>query len=225
MRLQTTLLAGVGGGLLAAARGGLRGGWSHYLWSAADALFLTALLSLIESPLGPLLGSYLVLVCAAGLFFQTRLIAFTTVVSMLAYAGLLVLRPEESRPLHYALLFEATLSIAGLVVGYQVWRMGVFGNTTKTASSREEASLHYHDRQVDAMPVATCLKCSSHCSTRTGFAFYEQPPDVIAKSRRFSLGSTITARSPRNRACSKEVKPKRVAAVITIYRKGRMRTC
>ena len=100
-------------------------GWSHYFWSAADALFLTALLSLIESPLGPLLGSYLCLVCAAGLFFQTRLVVFTTFTALLAYTGLLILRPEESQPLHYALMFAATLLIAGLVVGYQVWRMRV----------------------------------------------------------------------------------------------------
>ena len=101
------------------------GGWSHYFWSAADTLFLTALLSLIAAPLGPLPGSYLVLVCAAGLFFQTRLVAFTTAMCMLAYAALLLLRPEEARPLHYALLFEATLWITGFVVGYQVWRMRV----------------------------------------------------------------------------------------------------
>ena len=103
----------------------LRGGWSHYFWSAADALFLTALLSVIDPPLGPLLGGYLVLVCASGLFFQTRLVVFTTVITMLAYSGLLLLRPEEGRPLHYALLFLVTLAIAGFVVGYQVWRMRV----------------------------------------------------------------------------------------------------
>lgn len=100
-------------------------GWSHYFWSAVDAIFLTALLSLIKGPLGPLLGGYLVLVCAAGLYFQTRLVVFTTAATMLAFAGLMFLRPEEAKPLHYALLFEATLWIAGFVVGYQVWRMRV----------------------------------------------------------------------------------------------------
>jgi serine/threonine-protein kinase len=101
------------------------GGWSHYFWSAADALFLTALLSQIDPPLGPLLGGYLVLVCASGLFFQTRLVAFTTAFAVLAYGGLLIARPEEAQPPHYALFFAATLAIAGLVVGYQVWRMRV----------------------------------------------------------------------------------------------------
>jgi serine/threonine-protein kinase len=100
-------------------------GWSHYFWSAADALFLTALLSLINPPLGPLLGGYLVLVCASGLFFQTRLVVFTTATTILAYGGLLILRPGEAQPLHYSLFFAATLAIAGLVIGYQVWRMRV----------------------------------------------------------------------------------------------------
>jgi serine/threonine-protein kinase len=107
------------------ASGALRGGWSHYFWSAVDALFLTALLSVVEPPLGPFLGGFLVLVCSSGLFFQTRLVVFTTVIAMLAYSGLLVLRPEEAPPPHYALLFLVTLAIAGLVVGYQVWRMRV----------------------------------------------------------------------------------------------------
>jgi hypothetical protein len=100
-------------------------GWSHYLWSTADAAFLTALLSQVVPPLGPLVGGYLVLICASGLFFQTRVVAFTTIGTMLAYIALLVLRPEAARPLHYAVLFLACQAITGFVVGYQVWRMGV----------------------------------------------------------------------------------------------------
>jgi serine/threonine-protein kinase len=99
--------------------------WSHYFWSAADAAFLTALLALIAPPLGPLLAGYVVLICASGLFFQTRLVAFTTASVILAFACLMFLRPEETRPLHYALLFETALAITGFVAGYQVWRMGV----------------------------------------------------------------------------------------------------
>jgi serine/threonine protein kinase len=100
-------------------------GWAYYLWNVADPLFLTALLSLIVSPLGPLLGGYLLLVCASGLFFQTRHVLVTTLSVLASYALLLVLRPEESRPWHYSLCFAATLAITGFVVGYQVWRMGV----------------------------------------------------------------------------------------------------
>jgi serine/threonine-protein kinase len=100
-------------------------GWSHYFWGATDAVLLTALLALLEGPLGLLLGSYLVLICGSGLFFQTRLVAVTTLAAMMSFAGLLALRPAEAHPWHYALLFEASLVIAGLVVGYQVWRLSV----------------------------------------------------------------------------------------------------
>jgi len=99
--------------------------WTHYLWSATDAFLLTGVLSLLEGPLGPLLSGYLVLVCAAGLYFQTRMVAFNTAALLAAYGLLLVLRREEAQPLHYALLFAATLAIAGFLVGYQVWRMSV----------------------------------------------------------------------------------------------------
>jgi serine/threonine protein kinase len=99
--------------------------WAHYFWSGVDTLFLTGLLSLVSPPLGPFLGSYLVLICASGLFFQSRLVAFTTGAAMFAYALLLALRPSEAPPPHYALLFATSLLITGLIVGYQVWRMSV----------------------------------------------------------------------------------------------------
>jgi hypothetical protein len=44
---------------------------------------------------------------------------------MIAYLGLLLLRPEEARPLHYAVFAQMTLALCGLAVGYQVWRMSV----------------------------------------------------------------------------------------------------
>jgi hypothetical protein len=100
-------------------------GWSHYFWSGVDTLFLTGLLALVAPPLGPFLGSYLVLICASGLFFQSRLVAFTTGATMLAYALLVLLRPSEAPPLHYALLFATSQLITGLIVGYQVWRLSV----------------------------------------------------------------------------------------------------
>ena len=99
--------------------------WTHYLWSATDAFMLTGVLSQLAGPLGPLLAGYLVLVCAAGLYFQTRLVTFNTTCLLAAYGLLLVLRPEVAQPAHYALLFAATLAIAGFLVGYQVWRMSV----------------------------------------------------------------------------------------------------
>jgi predicted Ser/Thr protein kinase/uncharacterized membrane protein HdeD (DUF308 family) len=99
--------------------------WSHYFWIGADAALLTALLSQIDPTPGPLLASYFVLICVSGLFFQTRLVAFTTAAVVLASVVLLFLRPAEADPLHYALLFEASLVMSGFVIGYQVWRMSV----------------------------------------------------------------------------------------------------
>ncbi|HZL90102.1 MAG TPA: serine/threonine-protein kinase [Pirellulaceae bacterium] len=98
---------------------------SHYVWSAADAGFLTALLAQVVAPLGPLLSGYVLLVCASGLFFRTRLVAFTTIIAVLASLVLFLLRRELLQPWHYALLFEAVLSITGFAVGYQVWRLEI----------------------------------------------------------------------------------------------------
>jgi serine/threonine-protein kinase len=99
--------------------------WAWYVWSAADAILLTALLSLIASPLGPLLSAYLVMVCASALFFQTRLVIFTTAAALLSYGGLLLLRPSEAQPWHYSCLFAAILITTGFAVGYQVWRLSI----------------------------------------------------------------------------------------------------
>ncbi len=99
--------------------------WSHYFWLAADAVMLTALLANLDTRLGALLGSYLALICVSGLFFQPRLVAFTTAVAATASVVLFALRPEEAAPLHNAFLFLTSLVMTGFLVGYQVWRMGV----------------------------------------------------------------------------------------------------
>jgi len=99
--------------------------WSHYFWIGADAALLTALLSQLDPTPGPLLASYFVLICVSGLFFQTRLVAFTTAAVTLASLALFCLRPGEADPLHYAVLFEAALVMSGFLVGYHVWRMSV----------------------------------------------------------------------------------------------------
>jgi serine/threonine-protein kinase len=43
--------------------------WSHYIWSAADAWFLTALLAQVVAPLGLLLSGYVLLVCVPACSF------------------------------------------------------------------------------------------------------------------------------------------------------------
>ena len=98
---------------------------AHFLWAAMDVFFLTAALASLTTPIAILMSSYLILICASSLFFQTRLVAFTTILSMLGSATLLILRPEAGIPPHHALTYEAILAIAGFVVGYQVWRFRV----------------------------------------------------------------------------------------------------
>jgi serine/threonine-protein kinase len=98
---------------------------AHYLWSAADALFLTGLLAQVVAPLGLLASGYVLLVCASGLFFRTKLVTVTTIMAAISSLLLFLLRPDLGSPWHYALLFEAVLLISGLCVGYQVWRLEI----------------------------------------------------------------------------------------------------
>jgi len=102
-----------------------RGWWPLYGWCAADSLFLTAVLAVMVSPLGVFVSGYLLLIITSALASRTRLVAFATGSSIAGYLALLLLRPEESRPLHYAALAIATFVLAGLALGYQVWRIGV----------------------------------------------------------------------------------------------------
>jgi eukaryotic-like serine/threonine-protein kinase len=99
--------------------------WSHYLWLATDVAMLTILLANLDTRLGPLLGSYLALVCVSGLFFQPRLVAFMTAMATVAALALFALRPEEAAPVHNAFLYLTSVVMTGLVVGYQVWRLNV----------------------------------------------------------------------------------------------------
>jgi uncharacterized membrane protein YoaK (UPF0700 family) len=98
---------------------------AHYFWCAIDTLFLTAALAMLSTPIALLMSAYFLLVCAAGLFFRTRLVAFSTVLAIVASTVLLSARPEARDPWHHALVFEALLAIVGFVVGYQVWRFRV----------------------------------------------------------------------------------------------------
>lgn len=94
-------------------------------WSVADVSFLTGLLYLLVAPLGLLFSGYHVLICAASLFFRTRLVVTTTIFSLLASSLLLLLRHGAAGPWHYCLFLEATLALTGFFVGYHVWRLGI----------------------------------------------------------------------------------------------------
>jgi serine/threonine-protein kinase len=95
----------------------------RFAWSASDVLFLTTLLFMADGPIGALLIGYPFLIAASGLFFRVRLVLFTTLVSLMSYAVLVVLRPDEAVPYQYPVLFSATLAVLGFVVAHQVYRI------------------------------------------------------------------------------------------------------
>ena len=60
------------------------------------------------------------------LSFELRqLVALGLIGSIVGLLLLFLLRPEEAQPLHYAIFAQVTIALAGLAVGYQVWRMNV----------------------------------------------------------------------------------------------------
>lgn len=95
----------------------------RFAWSAADVLFLTTLLQMSDSPIGSLLIGYPFLIAASGLFFRVRLVFFTTLVSLVAYAVLLICKPNEAVPYQYPVLYSATLAVFGFIIAHQVYRV------------------------------------------------------------------------------------------------------
>ena len=97
----------------------------RYVWAACDATLLTLLLSCVAAPLGPLLIGFPLLIAASGLYFRVRLVMFTAASAILGFAALLLVRSDETYPLHYSIFFELILGIIGLVVAHQVQRVRV----------------------------------------------------------------------------------------------------
>ncbi len=98
---------------------------ARFGWAASDVLIITSLFYLSPPPIGPILIGYPLIIAAAGLFFLVRLVLFTTVLSLLAFAGLLLLRPQiiaAERP-HYLLIFAVVLAVQGLITAHQVYRV------------------------------------------------------------------------------------------------------
>jgi eukaryotic-like serine/threonine-protein kinase len=93
-----------------------------YLWAISDIAFLTGLLFITESPLGPLLIGYPFLIVASGLFFDVKVVWTSTFFSLIGYAILMRLRIEESNPPQYPIIFAAVMALLGMVVAYQVHR-------------------------------------------------------------------------------------------------------
>ena len=98
---------------------------ARFAWAAADTKLHTALIEMADGPRGPLLIGYPMLVAASGLFFRVRLVWFMTFISLVAYAVLLNLRPDEIQQTHYPVIFAAVLAVMGFIVAYQVYRIRI----------------------------------------------------------------------------------------------------
>jgi serine/threonine-protein kinase len=94
-------------------------------WAGADVCLLTALLALTASQVSALLVGYPFLIAASGLWFQVRMVWFTTVVCEVAYFLLIVASPGNLAAYlpHYHAIFMVTLAVTGFVVAYQVQRI------------------------------------------------------------------------------------------------------
>lgn len=107
-----------------------------YWWSTADVVVLTTLLSMAESPLGTLLVSYSAIIVAAGMWFQVPIVWYATCLSLAAYALLLTLRPEESSPPHYPIMFAVLHSVIGIMTAYQIHRVRVLNRFYRSRKSQ-----------------------------------------------------------------------------------------
>ncbi len=99
--------------------------FTRFAWSATDVILLTILLLIVDPPIGPLLIGYPMIIAAAGMFFRVRLVVFTTLVTLAAFAVLAWKRPEEILLVQYGVIYAAVLAVLGFVIAYQVYRVRV----------------------------------------------------------------------------------------------------
>jgi serine/threonine-protein kinase len=108
------------------ARGEVWGRVGRYVWSAVDVASLTALLLLDGALVSPVTVGFPVLIAASGLWFQVRLVCFTTALAAVAYTALVLvfwINDEAVEGLHKHIIFMVGLIVLGFVVAYQVQRV------------------------------------------------------------------------------------------------------
>jgi serine/threonine-protein kinase len=119
----------------------LRRGWRpdrvRMLWATTDIVSVTLALKLLGQVESSLLVGYPLMIAASGLWFQTRLVWFTTGLSILSYLVLyLDWRPQianlpqalaEHATWPYPNIFVASLALTGFVVARQVNRILALG--------------------------------------------------------------------------------------------------
>ena len=107
-------------------RGERRAGMARFVWAGADVLLLTAVLKVDDAFLSPLIVGYPMLIAASGLWFRVPLVAFTTVMAVLAYSALEFdnyCRGGGQGQWNWHAIFVAAMAIIGFVVAYQVHRV------------------------------------------------------------------------------------------------------
>jgi len=114
-------------------RGGVRPQIMAIFWSAADILFLTIELKLLDRFESTLLVGYPLLIAASGLWWRVRLVWITTLLAIAAYGALYVdsslswqaevVRWQTPEQLRYPNIFLAGLLLTGYIVARQVRRI------------------------------------------------------------------------------------------------------
>lgn len=88
-----------------------------------DASILTALFAHAYDDSGTLVIVYALLIVVSGLWFQEKLVWWSTAISEVAFGLLLLDRPNLSHPWHYPLLVVITLIAVGAATSFQVHRV------------------------------------------------------------------------------------------------------
>ena len=96
---------------------------ARFGWAATDALLLTSILASVEGSIGPLLIGYPLLIVAAGMFFQVRLVVFMTCACQCSYCWLMLRISHPPEPAHYPFIFGSVLAVLGGLVAWQVYRI------------------------------------------------------------------------------------------------------
>lgn len=97
-----------------------------YITTALDVVFLTAVLCVADGPRSPLVSSYLLLICLAGLRMSLGLVRAATLLGCLGlfYAAFLtnVFRPTLAVPTYHIVLLLLSVASCGVLVGQIVRR-------------------------------------------------------------------------------------------------------
>jgi len=67
-----------------------------YLWTATDIVLVTVCLILVNGPISILPVTYTLPIAISGMFFRVRLVVFTTIVCLLGFGTLMIMRPPTA---------------------------------------------------------------------------------------------------------------------------------